>query len=67
MAKIKQLKVRMSPFDMDVETYRKADELRQRRDMTWRAFLSEGVELVLADSSAQAVVVNSNNGGTEEV
>ena len=57
----------MSPFDMDVETYRKADELRQRRDMTWRAFLSEGVELVLADSSAQAVVVNSNNGGTEEV
>lgn len=64
MAKTKQLMVRVSPFDLDLDLYQRADALRVRMKKTWRAFLSEGVQLVIA---REAMEVTSNNGGIDEV
>lgn len=64
MAKTKQLMVRVSPFDLDLDLYQRADALRVQMKKTWRAFLSEGVQLVIA---REAMEVTSNNGGIEEV
>jgi len=64
MAKTKQLMVRVSPFDLDLDLYQRADALRVQMKKTWRAFLSEGVQLVIA---REAMEVTSNTGGIEEV
>lgn len=64
MAKTKQLMVRVSPFDLDLDLYQRADALRVQMKKTWRAFLSEGVKLVIA---REAMEVMNQPGGTEEV
>ncbi len=64
MARIKQLMVRVSPFDLDLELYRKADALRTETGSTWRDFLSEGVRLVIARAAVEDA---AKQGGTEEV
>jgi len=56
--------VRVSPFDLDLDLYQRADALRVQMKKTWRAFLSEGVQLVIA---REAMEVTSNTGGIEEV